>query len=59
MQHIKSALTGRVAHNHCVVKALQTDLDIELLEFICKVHLIAKKKVYRSRLFAVGNLVYN
>ena len=44
MQHIKSALTGRVAHNHCVVKALQTDLDIELLEFICKVHLIAKKK---------------
>ena len=38
MQHIKNALTDCVAVNHCVVQALNTDLDIELLELKCNVH---------------------
>ena len=38
VQHIKNTLTDRVAVNHCVVQALNTDLDIELLERKCSVH---------------------
>ena len=35
VQRIKNTLTDRVAVNHCVVQALNTDLDIELLELKC------------------------
>ena len=38
VQHIKNTLTDRVAVNHCVVQALNTDLDIELLELKCNVY---------------------
>ena len=38
VQHIMNTLTDHVAVNHCVVQALNTDLDIELLELKCNVH---------------------
>ena len=38
VQHIKNTLTDRVAVSHCVVQALNTDLDIELLQLKCNVH---------------------
>lgn len=73
MQHIKNTLTDRVAVNHCVVQALNADLDIELLELKCNVHPIdgiAKKctdllKVYdeqnnvKSDCYGFGSCVVN
>ena len=36
VKHLKN--TDRVAVNHCVVEALQQDLDIHLLELKCNIH---------------------
>ena len=38
VKHLKNTLTDRDAVNHCVVEALQQDLDIQLLELKCNVH---------------------
>ena len=38
VKHLKNTLTDRVAVNHCVVEALQQDLDIQLLQLKCNVH---------------------
>ena len=37
VQHIKNTLSDHIALNHCVVQALYTDLDIELLDLKCNV----------------------